>query len=270
LLGIYALSEWRLDKTYEVGEVTVSLSGAPGDVARGEHLVRSVTVCVDCHAEDLGGETIQGIPLLARVNGPNLTPGEGGIAELTDRDLLLAIRHALRPDLTPLIVMPAHSYRWMSEIDLAAVVAYLRQLSPIDRDRDQGRPGAMVRAPLILGMFKLLPAAEIDHDQTIPPATAPGVTSEYGSYLVAISGCKDCHGDELKGGRVPGSIRGGPDLSAGGAAGRWSADEFATIMREGATPEGNTINSVMPWRYYKGMTDEELQAIYAYLQSLLE
>jgi hypothetical protein len=67
---------------------------------------------------------------------------------------------------------------------------------------------------------------------------------------------------------VPGSLRRGPDLTSDGAAGRWSVDEFTTIMREGETPDGNPINDVMPWRYYEGMTDDELQAMYAHMNSL--
>jgi mono/diheme cytochrome c family protein len=267
LLAIYGLSERRLDETYEVPEESLTLQ-EEGDLARGEHLVQAVSVCVDCHAEDLGGEDVQSVPLLARVKGPNLTPGEGGISERSDRDLVLAIRHALDPELKPLVVMPSHNFWWMSDADLASVIAYLRQVPPVDRDMSMGRPGAMVRLPMALGLFNLLPAAEIEHGEARPASPPEGPTTEYGDYLLYLGGCRDCHGTDLTGGMVPGSIRRGPDLTSEGAAGDLTQEEFITAMREGEKPDGGSINDIMPWRYYQGMTDEELQAMYEHLRTL--
>jgi hypothetical protein len=41
-----------------------------------------------------------------------------------------------------------------------------------------------------------------------------------------------------------------------------------TVMRAGRTPDGRQISQDMPWRYYAGMTDDELEAIYLYLRQL--
>jgi hypothetical protein len=42
-------------------------------------------------------------------------------------------------------------------------------------------------------------------------------------------------------------------------------------MRTGKTPSGYQLNpELMPWKEYAGLTDDELQATWLYLQSLPE
>jgi hypothetical protein len=48
----------------------------------------------------------------------------------------------------------------------------------------------------------------------------------------------------------------------------WSEEDFITALRTGVTPSGHVLSEAMPWRYVGQMTDEELQAIWLYLQSL--
>ena len=38
--------------------------------------------------------------------------------------------------------------------------------------------------------------------------------------------------------------------------------------RTGTTPNGRTLNEIMPWRVYGQMSDDDLGAIYRYLVSL--
>jgi mono/diheme cytochrome c family protein len=270
LIAVYAISERQLRQTFPVTEEILSLPPETGDADRGEHVVRSISVCVDCHGEDLGGEEIMSIPLLARVVGPNLTAGEGGLSELDDREIVLAVRHGLDGEGRPLIVMPSQNFWWMSDDDMAAVIAHLRQVQPVDRDLRQAGPGLMIRGPMVLGIFNLLPAGQINHNVPSPEVPAAAVTPDYGRYLTSIGGCRDCHGTPLSGGRTPGGGPTSPDLTRTGAAARWSAEDFRTAMREGRTPGGSEIDPIMPWRFYAGMTDDELDAIHAYLQTLPE
>jgi hypothetical protein len=44
--------------------------------------------------------------------------------------------------------------------------------------------------------------------------------------------------------------------------------DFIATMRTGQTPSGRTLSEVMPWKYYDQMTDDELKAVWLYLQSL--
>ena len=59
-----------------------------------------------------------------------------------------------------------------------------------------------------------------------------------------------------------------PNLTPGGELAFWSEQEFLTAMRTGRTSDGRQLKEDMPWKYYGQMTDEELQAIWLYTQSL--
>src|SRR5688572_28575599 len=55
---------------------------APSDsasIAKGEHLVRALVKCVDCHGEDLGGTMMLDDPAIGTLWAPNLTRGKGGL-----------------------------------------------------------------------------------------------------------------------------------------------------------------------------------------------
>jgi cytochrome c553 len=52
--------------------------------------------------------------------------------------------------------------------------------------------------------------------------------------------------------------------------GNWEEKNFFMAMREGkfkGMPNGRTLLPPMPWEMFKNMTDEELQAIFAYLKT---
>jgi hypothetical protein len=67
---------------------------------------------------------------------------------------------------------------------------------------------------------------------------------------------------------VPGSPP-GPNLTPGGTVAFWTAEEFITAMRTGATPYGRQLDpDFMPWKEYTNLSDDELSAILLFLQSL--
>ena len=39
------------------------------------------------------------------------------------------------------------------------------------------------------------------------------------------------------------------------------------VIRTGTRPDGRELDSIMPWEYFGDMTDMELGALWAYLQS---
>lgn len=60
-----------------------------------------------------------------------------------------------------------------------------------------------------------------------------------------------------------------PDITSGGDAGTWSRSQFINTICSGTTPRGNLLNPrFMPWNRFTLMTDDELDAIWLYLQSL--
>jgi hypothetical protein len=114
-----------------------------------------------------------------------------------------------------------------------------------------------------------------------------------GSYIVnAQSGCADCHscptyapghspymgGDGQQNGTsyLAGGVPFGPIMSAnitpdaqGNPAGL-SADEFVELIRTGHDPDGSPgeVLQVMPWPFFRFMTDRDLLSVYEYLRSI--
>ena len=50
--------------------------------------------------------------------------------------------------------------------------------------------------------------------------------------------------------------------------GSWSEADFVKALRTGTKPDGQTINPFMPWPYFLQMTDDELRAIWRYVESV--
>jgi mono/diheme cytochrome c family protein len=263
----FTVSGRKLAETYDVVLTTVAVPDDAESIAWGGHLVNAVTGCQDCHAPDLSGRVMSD-DAVALMTAPNLTSGQGGIGgELTDADWVRAIRHGVRQDGRSLLVMPSYAYAHLSDRDLGAMIAYLKQLPPVDNELPAFRLRPMGRALVAAGVFDEDIVAKKVPQRSRYDAVASGVTLEYGQYLATISGCTSCHRPDLKGGPAgPPDAPPASDISPGGLAG-WDQDDFFRAMREGLRPDGSEISEFMPWPVMGGMTDDELAAIWLYLQS---
>jgi mono/diheme cytochrome c family protein len=114
----------------------------------------------------------------------------------------------------------------------------------------------------------LFPTAEQPHITQLQSAPAAG-TPAFGQYLVDITGCRVCHGENLTG-RPPGGFGppAGPSLRA--IVPQWSEADFVKFFRTGQDPNGRTLSpDLMPWKDIGlAYTDDELRAMYAYLRGL--
>jgi mono/diheme cytochrome c family protein len=269
-IGLYAAGRSRLAQTYHIEPAAIVIPDDEASLARGQHLATAVIACGECHGGGLRGEAFFDDPVLGTVVAANLTSGEGGIGSAySDEDWLRAIRHGVRPDGRPLLVMSSQRFQHMTAEDLGSLVAYLKSVAPVDNAPPETNLSPLTYILIALGQFDhLLPAEYIDHDAPLPNAPAAGVTQAYGQYLVSIATCRDCHGEELAGGQAGPGEPIGPNLTPGGELAVWDESDFITLMRAGQTPDGRQVNPFMPWRYYHHMTDDELTAIWLYLQSL--
>ena len=262
-------SEAMLRRVYAVPPHTVPIPHDSASVARGSHLVNAVGTCATCHGEDLAGKVYADMGPIGIVAGPNLTPGRGGRgAVFKDEDWVRAIRFGVHRDGTTLIAMPSEVFMNMSDADLGAVVAYLKQLPPIDREMPASRFRPLGRTLLAAGKLRVLTAPKTPAKPTV--ASVPvGVTPSYGKYLVEISGCAGCHGYGLSGGKVAGppGIPPASNITPAGI-GSWSEIDLRRVLREGKKPSGAPIDAFMPWKTYAGMTDDEISAIWLYLKSV--
>jgi mono/diheme cytochrome c family protein len=164
--------------------------------------------------------------------------------------------------------MPSNSFHYLSDEDLGALIAYLKSLPPVDNELPARRIEPLGRLMMAVGMFPPLAVDRIDHTSPPPAAPEPGETVAYGQYLSRT--CTECHGANLNGAPFgpPGQEVPTPNLTPGGEMASWTEEDYFKTMRSGVTPSGRQLNGEMPWMYFSQMSDEELRAIWLYLQSL--
>lgn len=267
-LVLYLIGTNKLNRKYNVPVETISVPTDAQSVERGKHMA-TIFMCTRCHLDNLAGEVYFDVPGMLSIPTPNLTTGTGGVgAAFSDEDLVRAIRHGVSPEGTALFIMPSKAFHSISDEDLGVVIAYLKSLPPVDNPLPPRRVEPLGRLLMGAGMFPPFAADQIDHAAPPPPTPARGVTVAYGQYLTHI--CTECHGANLNGAPFgpPGQQVPSPNLTPGGELARWSEQGFIQTMRTGVNPFGRTLDEEMPWKSFGQMTDDELKAVWMYLQSL--
>ncbi|HEU5292470.1 MAG TPA: c-type cytochrome, partial [Cyclobacteriaceae bacterium] len=262
----------------------------------GEYLANNVVGCVECHSTRdftkfagpiVPGSSGQGGELFGSLLGfpgeyyaPNITPY--GIGEWTDGEVYRAVTSGVSRDGRALFpIMPYPHFGTMDKEDVYAVIAYIRTLKPVENTP----PKSSSKFPMnfIINTIPKAPAFT-----TIP---AKEDLVKYGEYITNAALCKDCHTQQIKGeyqmdkymagGFVMPMISGGtvttanitPDKKTG--IGNWTEQQFVSRFKMyadssyvPATVNHGEFNTMMPWAYYSRMKEEDLKAIFAYLQSI--
>jgi mono/diheme cytochrome c family protein len=296
ILAITAFFSW-LPRSAPPSAETVEFTS--GRLTRGAYLFNAVLGCPVCHSErDFSrfgappvppfgggracmepGKPLPGPAVAGGLPGTicfrNITPHGSGIGTWSDGEVLRAMREGIDRDGNALFpIMPAYIYRHLSDEDARAVLTYVRQLEPVDNRL----PETEVDFPLNW-LMRLLPKP-LEEPVAHPNESDPVA---YGRYLVTVARCAFCHSPRDSANRQP--IEG---LEfAGGVAffgrdgvfystnltthpsglGEMSPDEFIALFRREADPTRKELN-LMPWTYFGKMTDADLAAIYAYLQTV--
>ncbi len=247
-VALYPIGMKKLTRTYpNLPVAAVNIPTGPDAVALGKH-VAIVWGCTKCHSENLSGTLLVDDPILGTIPASNLTSGNGGIAKsYTDADWIRAIRHGVKPDSRVEVFMYDY-YATMSDRDLGALIAYLKQIPAVDSDYPATRFGPIFAISPAVGLFT--PAAElIDHGAPRPADPVPGNTIEYGKYLFAL--CAECHSRNLA-----------------GKLENWKQEDFIRAVRTGVLPNGQHLSPAMPLKTYGELNDTELTALWLYLRSL--
>jgi mono/diheme cytochrome c family protein len=267
---LYFMGNARLNKVYDFPPSEISLPTDAASLEYGKHRVE--TLCQGCHGEDLSGiENWFSAGPLGKIDSANLTSGEGGVGgEFATEDYVRAIRHGVDRAGTPIFMTAVTSTSYLSDEDLGAIIAYLKTVPPVDHPLKGERFTPLAKILLAAGLLDKLPVEAVPHEVHI---TAPemGATVEYGEYMVNTNDCRICHGPELNGGPFPDPTiqKISPNLTPGGELGFWSEEDFINTIRTGTTPGGHPLDpEFMPWPSYSKFYDDELKAIWLYLQSL--
>jgi mono/diheme cytochrome c family protein len=256
----YAVSEAKINKTYQVEQSLLSLQTVPADPGRGERLVLGILRCTQCHERDLGGKIVVDTEI-GRVVAPNLTGGRGGLGKtLSDAQWVSALRHGIGRDGKGLWMMPTSRFRYMDDADIGDVIAFLRSLPPVDREPDVSYLGLLGRLVHAMGKLELISAQETRMEST------DGVRSstKQGRHLSQLGGCATCHATEADGDE---EMHAAGDLVRG-AFRAWTYEDFLKAMRQGIRPDGEPMSDDMPWPEVGRLNDVELRALFDYLRSL--
>jgi mono/diheme cytochrome c family protein len=255
-------------------------------LARGDYLVNSMVACGNCHTprgddhKPIGEMHLAGAFQVERAEfkayAPNITPDhETGIGAWSDEEIIRAIREGVRPDGTVIgPPMPIRVYREMSDTDVRAIVAYLRTVAPVRNSV----PLSEYNIPLPESYGPPVDTvAEVSREDTVA----------YGAYVAnALGHCMECH--------TP-LVKGSPDLSRTGLGGNvfvkphgmelvavaanisphpeqgigaWTDDEIKRAITQATSRDGRLLQPAMPFYFYEKVSDEDLEAIIAYLRSI--
>ncbi len=259
----------------------IAFARTPERIERGRYLADAAIGCVLCHSErderrpgapPVAGREYAGVVLEEaegyRLVAPNLTPDpETGAGAWSDDMLARAIREGVGHDGRALGgPMWWWSFRQLSDEDLASIVVYLRSLPPVRH----------ALPPRILSAAQEAERAR-QAEPLLEPVPARNLADpiERGRYLIEVADCMGCH-TAWEGSPNPGGFAGGNRISRGGhqsfsanltpdpaALGGWTEAIFVGAMRQG---RGGALDPIMPWAAYRGMTDEDLGAIYQTLR----
>ena len=266
---------------------------SPERLARGRYIVTSVAHCFICHGEPdfknlegqpkpgtggagglaEAGEAFNEDPVVGTLPHPNLTPDkETGAGTWTDAQFERAIRHGIGHDGRILSsAMPYAFLRSMTDEDVASVIVFLRSLPPVHH---------------VLPKRDIPYTPQIDFQPEMEPAIPPDATEQvkHGWYLVRLAQCNDCHSPYNKDGHVLEGKMFGGGLGMTGPWGNvvsanitsdpsgishYDTAMFIKTIRTGRASGGvRDLSTIMPYSYFRNMTDEDLAAIFAYLRTV--
>jgi mono/diheme cytochrome c family protein len=271
----------------------------PERMARGKYLVNGILQCFNCHSDvdftrrpsrpvpgKMGGgkifsNTLLGLPPGNRVVASNISPDpEYGAGKWKDSDFVRALRQGIGHDGRTLFpVMPYNYFHKLSDEDLAAAIVYVRSIPPVHIERPK-----TVLTPEIKATLQPLPPVE----NVAAPDKSDRV--KYGAYLVNAAHCNGCHtpADDKTGQPLPDMYLGGGDVLTG----PWGPDPnkeisvaslnltpdpsgisymnealFIEAMRTGQV-KARLLANIMPWAYFRNLSDDDLKAMYAYLRTV--
>lgn len=288
------------------GSVAATLFGHHGNTAlaaagtteRGRYLVTTILACGNCHTpKDANGTAISGLELAGGglsfttpgfdATAANITPDrETGLGTWSDDDIKRALIEGVRPAHARLpgaplaAVMPAGFYKALLPADLNSIVTYLRSVKAIRND---------IANPTYKLPVRREPYPDAERGFTENDMHDP---VKRGAYLATIGHCMECHSAFAngavdyrhglgKGGRRFGTflVQGFPKSWNGAVAanitshptagiGRWSDLEIKRAITQGVGRDGRTRKPPMPFAWYAGMSDADLNAIVAWLRTV--
>jgi hypothetical protein len=271
--------------------VTLSIAGlvisgaayAETPLERGSYLVNTIMTCGNCHSPKGPPDVVAGKDFSGglswdeppfKVTASNITQDKDtGIGTWSDADIKKLMRTGLQPNGIPIAsIMPTGFYDIITDVDMDAIVAYLRTIKPVSNKV----PDSIYRMAAPPQVF---PGAEQHYT-----ADMLGDKMKRGFYLVTIGHCMECHTPMVKGrhdwdadlGRGgfefpgPWGVSVSPNITSSKSKGigDWTDAEIKRAITQGIDKDGNKLKPPMGYAYYAGMSDTDLDAVIAWVRTL--
>jgi mono/diheme cytochrome c family protein len=224
-------------------------------LAHGKRLT-FVLGCTACHGDKLQGRNVSADdPEYGDMNAPNITLL---LDKYSDADFDRLLRHGTPKDGREFWFMPVESYQFLSDADLAALVAYLRSLKPEGKQLPPIRKGKGFNEEIEKGLF-----GNAQEQVRRFAAEAPdelGTAHARGRDLARIV-CTGCHNSKLQG--YEGFT---PDLDIAGAFTPQELEALLTTGKGKSKPDLGLMKNIVLSSLSK-LTPTERQAIIGYLKA---
>lgn len=261
---------------------TTALAETP--LERGRYLVEGILTCGNCHSPRGPGGALDTTRLYSggpqtwdeptfTVKGANITPDpDTGIGKWSAEDIRKALQTGVRPDGVQLApIMPYAFYKVFTPQDLNAVTVYIQSVPPIRNEVQKPIYKAALHVEAVPGADKAMTEADL-RDPV-----------KRGFYLVTIGHCFECHSPIMndrhdyanlgRGGQV---FKGpwGESVSTNITShrekgiGAWTDAEIKRAITQGIRKDGTALKPPMGFAWYARMTDEDINAIAAYLRTV--
>jgi hypothetical protein len=286
--GAYALYlNSKPRPTFDVPKVELTAIPTPERLARGQKLAE--LMCAECHLDPKTG-AFTGVKqteipaIFGQAWAQNITQDKAhGIGNWSDGDIARLLKTGLRPDGT--LLLPFMLRPNLSDEDLVSLIAFLKS------DHEWVRPNPKQDTALeftLLGKFVTAGMEPLKYSPA-PVAMPDSAASEkLGKYLVTNLLCFGCHSNTfemnfadiektenfLSGGKEMAQPNGEPihvpniSRNKQHGIGTWSEEQFVRAIRDGFNPNNKVLRPPMP--RFTRLTDNEIRAIYRYIQSAPE
>ena len=249
---VYAVSEWKMRRTYDAPLVPLRAAG-PADPVAGMHMAKVVGCWAGCHGrEGEGGfEKIKGIHKSAAPTLSYVLP------QYRDEELVRLIRYGVKRDGKSAIGMISYATWPLGDQDLVNIIAHLRAqpvLPPVPRSHEFTLRGRLAMATGTWGVDADLVNRSLPRWGELPRNTS----FERGRYLASIV-CTACHGLDFRGSALEGS----PPLVI---VARYSREQFRHLLRTGKPVDGRDLPA-MSWTPNVDFTDQEIADLYVFLRT---
>lgn len=289
IAGLFIIIAVRQNRKFDAPYPAIRASADSTIIARGKAIIFGPAHCANCHAPaemeqqvsrgieaPLSGGQVFDLPI-GKIYSKNITPDKTGIGDMTDAEFARALRYGVRRDGTALFdFMPFHN---TSDEDLIAIISYLRHQPPVTNEVPENKLNLLGKT---VNAFLLKPAGPIGE---VPASIKRDTSVLYGQYLANnVANCRGCHTnrDLMTGAFTGEDYAGGLKMEAVTDAGTysittpnltpdptgrikgWSQEQFINRFRIGKL----IPQSHMPWAPFSRMSDDELKAIYNFLQTV--